>query len=71
MATGTIGEGKPAKLNLRSRVTDIDCKNATLTLENGEVFCGDVIVGADGVHVRSLEACMFLKMLTQNSPEPE
>lgn len=42
----------PARLNLRSRVTHVDCKNASVTLENGEVFSGDVVVGADGVHVK-------------------
>lgn len=43
------GKGKPAQLSLASRVTDVDSKNATITLANGEVVQGDLVLGADGV----------------------
>lgn len=30
---------------------NVDCENATITLANGEEIKGDVVIGADGVHV--------------------
>lgn len=44
------GKGLPAKLHTSSKVVNIDPHNATLTLENGKVYQGDVVIGADGVH---------------------
>ena len=44
------GDGVPAKLNLQSRITDVDPVAATITLENGDKITGDLVVGADGVH---------------------
>lgn len=44
-------KGVPAKLETRSRVANVDVDNATITLENGQTFQGDVVIGADGVHV--------------------
>lgn len=49
-ATSEQGPGKPAVLNTRSRVVDVDPYEATITLDNGEKIKGDVVVGADGVH---------------------
>jgi flavin-dependent dehydrogenase len=54
MALEPSGDSVPAKLETKSRVTKVDVENATITLENGETFQGDVVIGADGVHV-SLE----------------
>ncbi|KAK4986152.1 hypothetical protein LTR50_005524 [Elasticomyces elasticus] len=56
MATCTSGVGKPAQLNLKSRITKVDSQNATVTLESGQVFSGDVVVGADGVHSKTRES---------------
>ncbi|KAF2132052.1 FAD/NAD(P)-binding domain-containing protein [Dothidotthia symphoricarpi CBS 119687] len=52
-ATSEDGPGKPAVLNTRSRVVDVDPQEGTVTLENGEKIHGDVIVGADGVHSKT------------------
>lgn len=44
-------KGVPAKLETRSRVLEVDAENATITLENGQTVQGDLVIGADGVHV--------------------
>ncbi|CAI7599603.1 unnamed protein product [Penicillium bialowiezense] len=44
------GKGEPARLHTASKVVDVDPNAATVTLENGDVIEGDVILGADGVH---------------------
>ncbi|KAJ5080888.1 hypothetical protein N7456_013598 [Penicillium angulare] len=44
------GKGRPAILHKASKVVDVDPHKATVTLENGEVIEGDVLIGADGVH---------------------
>ncbi|KAI1616482.1 hypothetical protein EDD37DRAFT_618243 [Exophiala viscosa] len=49
-ATSTIEEGTPVKLNLSSSVVEVDAESATITLKDGRVVKGDVVVGADGVH---------------------
>lgn len=38
------------ELATSSKVADVDPHNATITLEDGEILKGDVIIGADGVH---------------------
>ncbi|QDS74293.1 hypothetical protein FKW77_003743 [Venturia effusa] len=50
-------KGKPAKLETRSRVVDVDVESATITLESGEKISGDVVIGADGVHSKT-RACV-------------
>lgn len=47
------GEGTPVELHLSSPVVDVDPKQAVITLKDGAVVRGDVIIGADGVHSRS------------------
>ncbi|PNS17299.1 Zinc finger protein rsv2 [Sphaceloma murrayae] len=44
------GKGKPCDLKLSSKVVEVDTENAKVTTENGEVFQGDLVLGADGVH---------------------
>ncbi|KAL4865541.1 hypothetical protein BDV12DRAFT_211035 [Aspergillus spectabilis] len=44
------GPGIPAQLHTSNKVVDIDPHNASITLENGEVVTGDIVLGADGVH---------------------
>jgi salicylate hydroxylase len=53
MAFEPSGDGVPARLETKSRVAKVDVENATITLENGKTFQGDVVIGADGVHVSS------------------
>lgn len=50
LATCEEGRGQPAVLRTRSRVTNLDPVEGTVTLEDEEVIHGDVVVGADGVH---------------------
>ncbi|KAL2815825.1 hypothetical protein BDW59DRAFT_176011 [Aspergillus cavernicola] len=50
VAAQALGHGIPARLHKSGKVVDIDPHNATITLENGEVVSGDVVLGADGVH---------------------
>jgi 2-polyprenyl-6-methoxyphenol hydroxylase-like FAD-dependent oxidoreductase len=44
------GKGEPARLHTASKVVDVDPHAATVTLENGDIIKGDVLIGADGVH---------------------
>lgn len=48
------GPGSPAEMHLACRIVALDTEKATLSLEDGRQFSGDLIVGADGVYV-SLE----------------
>lgn len=50
------GEGAPAKLLLGSKVVQVDPVKASVTLEDGSVVSGDVVIGADGVHSKSRKA---------------
>lgn len=50
-AIGKEGKGKPATLRLASKVASVDPEKAEVTLESGEKVSGDVLLGADGVHV--------------------
>ena len=51
-ATSTSRPGVPVKLHLACNVTDMDLANARVTLQDGRIFEGDVLLGADGLHVR-------------------
>lgn len=42
--------GPPVDIRLSSRVMDCDCENGTVTLADGSVIFGDLIIGADGIH---------------------
>jgi 2-polyprenyl-6-methoxyphenol hydroxylase-like FAD-dependent oxidoreductase len=44
------GQGMPVILHTSSKVVEVDPHAATVTLENGTTFQGDIVVGADGVH---------------------
>lgn len=50
VAVAPEGKGTPADMRYSSRVTHVDPANASVTLANGEVVHGDVVVGADGVY---------------------
>lgn len=50
-ATGKDGTGKPCNLRLSSKVVSVDPASGTVTLVTGETISGDVVLGADGVHV--------------------
>lgn len=46
-------EGQPVELHLSNPVIDVDSERATITLKDGTVITGDVVIGADGVHSMS------------------
>ena len=54
-AIGKEGKGTPCQLKLSSRVASVDPELAEVTLESGEKVRGDLILGADGVHVSRLD----------------
>jgi len=54
-------------LKLASKVVSVDPQNAEVTLETGEKVSGDVLLGADGVHVRCLRIWSELLLTTQQS----
>lgn len=53
MATSEEGEGKKVELVLQSRVVDVNVEESSITLQDGKVVKGDLVIGADGVHVSS------------------
>lgn len=55
LAISKQGKGKPASLLLSSKVVAVDPEKAEVTLENGDKLSGDVLLGADGVHVRDVD----------------
>ncbi|KAL6703985.1 hypothetical protein ACN47E_008923 [Coniothyrium glycines] len=50
------GEGIPAVLQLGSRVISADTENTRITLHDGTEIHADVILGADGVHSKTVVA---------------
>lgn len=53
IARDTKREGKPVIIHLQSRVTSADIERTSITLQDGRVVYGDLVLGADGVHVSS------------------
>lgn len=51
LATREEGDGKPAVIHLTSRVAKVDTENTSITLVDGSEIKGDLVIGADGVHV--------------------
>ena len=49
-STDPSGEGHPVELNLSSQVINVNPETATITLKDGAIVEGDVVIGADGVH---------------------
>ena len=48
------GIGPPAVLHTSSKVVGVDPDTATVILEDGRRFSGDIVIGADGISVRIL-----------------
>lgn len=68
-ATSKDGAGIPVVLRVSSRVVDVDCATATITLEDGTAFSGDLVLGADGVSVseeRKLLSTVFFLIVTHS-----
>lgn len=53
VALDPSGNDQGARLHLSSAVIDVDCEHGILTFEDGTSAAKDLIVGADGVHVRT------------------
>ncbi|KAJ5151878.1 hypothetical protein N7492_010173 [Penicillium capsulatum] len=47
--------GKRATIQLSSRVASVDADAGVVTLEDGTIHTGDLIIGADGTHSRAVE----------------
>lgn len=67
-ATAPEGEGVPVVLRTCSRVIDADPLSATAILENGERVQGDVLIGADGVHVSTTVLLRFIILFQYFTP---
>ncbi|KAI0131777.1 FAD binding domain-containing protein [Xylariales sp. AK1849] len=50
MATESTGPGIPVTIHMRSFVVGYDPERPSISLADGQVICGDVVVGADGLH---------------------
>lgn len=50
-ATGNGEGGSPCILKTSGRVSAVDPQAVTVTLDDGLVFSGDLVLGADGVGV--------------------
>ncbi|KIW40331.1 uncharacterized protein PV06_07538 [Exophiala oligosperma] len=64
LATTVEGKGDPAIIHLSSKIRAVDPEEATIELEDGSSFHGDVVIGADGVYSRARDA------ITKTSPYP-
>lgn len=47
------GLGPPVRIQTNTSVIELDCENATMTLEDGTVVEADLVVGADGIHSKT------------------
>jgi hypothetical protein len=52
LATGESGGGPPVQLLLNSKVATCDADGGIVTLADGEIVHADIVIGADGIHVR-------------------
>ncbi|KAJ5339248.1 hypothetical protein N7452_005976 [Penicillium brevicompactum] len=56
VTAGKEFNGKRVNIQLSSRVKSVDAEMGVVTLENGTTFTGDLIIGADGVHSRTVSS---------------
>jgi salicylate hydroxylase len=56
------GEGPPVKLHLGSRVIDCNPEDGTITLKGGQIVHADLVVGADGLHVKVFHLFILRKL---------
>lgn len=61
------GPGSVPVIRGGAKVVAVNCDTGTVTLEDGEVVQGDLIVGADGIHSRIREAVTGEKMIASPS----
>lgn len=53
LATSEDGAGPPAKLHTSSKVASLDPEKGEIKLVDGTTVAGDVVLGADGIYVRT------------------
>ncbi|KAH7063745.1 hypothetical protein B0J12DRAFT_716071 [Macrophomina phaseolina] len=63
-ATAANGSGRPVRLHSGAAVRHVDCEAANLTLNDGRIVSGDVIIAADGIHSKTRDA------IATDSPQP-
>ncbi|KAJ6131097.1 FAD/NAD(P)-binding domain-containing protein [Penicillium sp. IBT 18751x] len=47
-------DGRRVDIRLSSRVVSVDAEAGQVTVEDGSIYTGDLIIGADGIHSRSV-----------------
>ncbi|THW01055.1 FAD/NAD(P)-binding domain-containing protein [Aureobasidium pullulans] len=57
-ALSTELPGYPASIVTAAKVVSCDCETGTITLEDGTIYQGDLIIGADGIHSVIREAVL-------------
>ncbi|KAL4993629.1 hypothetical protein BDV10DRAFT_178756 [Aspergillus recurvatus] len=48
--------GRRVQIRLSSRVASVDAEAGVVTLEDGSVYSGDLVIGADGMHSKTVKA---------------
>ncbi|KAL2859183.1 FAD/NAD(P)-binding domain-containing protein [Aspergillus pseudodeflectus] len=56
LARDPEGQGRPVDIRLRSEVVGYDADKGSITLADGSVQYGDLVIGADGVHSTAIRA---------------
>lgn len=67
LATEVEGPGTPAEIKTGAKVESIDTEAGKVTLADGEVIEGDVIIGADGIHSITRTAVIGQQRIAQPS----
>lgn len=58
------GEGPPVRIHLGGKVIQCSPEDGTITLKGGEIVHADLVVGADGLHVRPYSIRLFILNFT-------
>lgn len=61
------GQGKACELYLGSRVVECHPEEGVVVLEGGERVEGDIVIGADGINVRSFPSSPHYHVLLSES----
>ncbi|KAK3694143.1 FAD binding domain-containing protein [Podospora appendiculata] len=61
-ATGTAGPGRPVTIHLKAAVVGYNPDTPSITLADGTVVQGDLVIGADGIHSLASEAVLGRKI---------
>lgn len=50
-AKASSGTGQPVEIFLNTKVTSANRDTGVVTVQDGRSFTGDLVIGADGLHV--------------------